>query len=264
MQRMNYGIPPRQSQMAPNPVPAPSQTPSYAEVVPVQTAPQQAPVAPTQQVAQQPQQAAGRFMEFAGPVGPAPNQMRPSVAPTPVPSQTQAPTGAPYTPVAPKPLFTPTAAPAPKSQSRRHLPKVRWALVVVGTLLLIAGLGRWVTAGSTAHDAIAVGAVSANDGNSMTIQFTADDGKMHKFTGKSSASLIPGSAVEVAYRSGAPEASARRVSVVQQAHNLGVAIAAAGVALLIVAGLWFFANFLKNGSSRRSPAAPITVPAATA
>jgi hypothetical protein len=110
-------------------------------------------------------------------------------------------------------------------------------LLVVAGLLVLGGLARWATAGSTSGNLIAAGAVSANDGSTMTIQFTADDGQMHKFTNKSNNSLIPGSAVQVAYRSGAADNNAKQVAPIKAAHTLGTSLLVTGIALGIFAGL---------------------------
>lgn len=110
-------------------------------------------------------------------------------------------------------------------------------MLVIAGLLLIAGLTRWATAGSTAGDIIAAGAVSANDGSVMTIQFTADDGQLHKFTNKSNASLIPGSAVQVAYRSGAADKSAKQVAPINAARSLAMSLIVAGSVLALLSGL---------------------------
>lgn len=284
MQRANYGIPARQSAMQAQPM----SRPAAPMTQPVVAQPQVAPVTPIGQaaramqplVAAPPQPAApaapqptGRYMDMAGPVRqqqPTPTQPQPAPMQQPV-AATQAPTrptmdamqpAAAQQSQAPRPLFTNSPQPAaPKEATKltKSLPKLRLGFAVAAAILVLVGGGRLITAGSTTGNNIAVGAVAANDGHTMTIQFTADDGKMHKFTSKSSASLIPGTAVEIAYRSGAPEASAKRVSVIKQAHNIGLAILSLGIVLFIGLGLWFFARAMKN-IDRNKPKTSLTTP----
>jgi hypothetical protein len=164
----------------------------------------------------------------------------------------------------PQPLYSNRpSAPASDTEPAKGggwLPKLRLALLIVGTLLVVGGAGRWLTAGSTSGDLIAAAAVAANDGNSMTIQFTANDGQMHKFTTKSDRTLIPGSAVQVAYRSGAPDTSAKRVEPIAAAHSLGVSLMITGAALLLTAGV--LALFIRRQIKHPKPASiakPVTV-----
>jgi hypothetical protein len=160
--------------------------------------------------------------------------------PAPVPAPAPIQQTQPAQP-SPQPLYSNTPRPAatPVSQEKAHniLPKLRLVLLVVGVLLMLAGTARWASAGSTSGNLISAGAVSANDGTTMTIQFTADDGQMHKFTNKSDSALIPGSAVEVAYKSGAADKSAKRVAPIKAAHSLGISLLVTGVVLGLFAGL---------------------------
>lgn len=226
VQRGNYGIPPRQS--APNP-----SGPRSMDIMPPRPAtPRPTPVQP---VVQQP-------------IAVAPTQSAVVAEQIAVP------------PASPQPLYTSTPRPINRPVQRgrmdRLLPKLRLALVIVASLLVLTGLARWATAGSISGDLIAAGAVSANDGNTMTIQFTADDGQLHKFTNKSNAALIPGTAVQVAYRSGAPDNSAKQVAPIKAAHSLGVSLFVTGVILGILAGL---ATLIMHRP--RSSTAPLAKPA---
>jgi hypothetical protein len=135
------------------------------------------------------------------------------------------------------------------------------ALVIVAGLLSIAGLARWATAGSTTGMTAAVGAVAANDGRTMTIQFTADDGKIHKFTAGSEAKLIPGTAVEVAFRPGAADASVVRVAVVKGNKNIGMSLFLAGVVLFAASGGVIGIKKLRQKSKQNptSLTTPVTV-----
>lgn len=140
------------------------------------------------------------------------------------------------------------------------LPKLRLVLLVVAALLALGGATRWITAGSTAGNLIAAGAIAANDGNTMTVQFTANDGEIHKFTDKSDSELIPGKGVQVAYRSGAPDNSAKRVEPIQASRSLGVSLFVTGAVLLLAAGVVTLLMRRNRKYSRpASIAKPVTV-----
>jgi hypothetical protein len=144
-----------------------------------------------------------------------------------------------------QPLFSAspvTQASKPKRRYGHLLPLARVALIVLAALLLIGGIGRWATAGSTSGNTVAVVAVVLNDGKKMTIQFTADDGLLHKFSAKSQAKLIPGTAIQVAYRPGAADNTVKQVAVVQHAHNLGVALFSVGLLLAIISAVMIFVH----------------------
>ncbi|MDB5169970.1 MAG: hypothetical protein JWN82_366 [Candidatus Saccharibacteria bacterium] len=234
VQRGNYGIPPRR--------PAPLAQPAGPRMMDIVPGQRMRPVAP-----------------IPTPVTPPPP------VPASVPSQSAAMAEQiSVTRPAPRPLYTNTPAPAAqpelRRQQRRILPKLRLALLVVATLLTLGGIIRWATAGSISNDLIAAGAVSANDGNSMTIQFTADDGKLHKFTDKSNSKLIPGSALQVAYRSGAADNSAKQVAPIQSAHSLGVSLFLTGVLLLAASGIVTLAMHRKPKTVHTASVAhPVTV-----
>ncbi len=251
IQRGSYGLPPRRpaAPITQSPAVQPQATPTYT-----QTAPSPRPAAPV---------GTPQFMDFA-PRPSAPSAPQPTVA-TPLFTANPQPVQPLETP-AQRPLFTPSqnkAASTPKSEKHHRHMRVQRAIKVVLTVfavvLLIGGIGRFISAGSTANDTIAVGAVSANDGRSMTIQFTATDGKLHKYSTPSNRDLIPGSAVEIAYRSGAPEATARQVSTVKSARNLGVITTMAGIACLALIGILFSVEKLKDRSRHR--ASPLTTTA---
>lgn len=129
-------------------------------------------------------------------------------------------------------------------------------MLIVAALLSIGGIARWATAGSTKGHIIAVGAVKANDGYKMTIQFVADDGQLHKFTAKSQAELIPGTALEVAYRSGAPETTAKQVGLIKQTRSLGLNLLLLGIGLFAALGIVSLVQRLRH----RKPAEPLTTP----
>lgn len=199
LQRSNYGIPPRQSV-------APTPGPRHMDIAPMPSRPAPTPV-------------------------PAPAPLAIPEAPATYSSVRQ--------PEAP--LFTatkPTAAPSTKKSYRPAVVRaVRWACLTVGTVALLGGAGRLATAGSISGYTVAVGAVTANDGHSMNVQYTANDGELHHFTiSHSVASMVPGTSLQVAYRPGAPDATVRQVSVVQSHHNLGMQLVATGVVLLIIGG----------------------------
>lgn len=210
VQRANYGIPPRQT------APLTSGPRSMDIMAPRRPTAPAAPAAPTPR-------------PVAQPIATAPSQSSVVAQQIAIP------------PTQPRPLYTNTPAPAaaPADQRKKHgvLPKLRLALVVVGALLLVSGGARWATAGSTAGNLIAAGAVSANDGSTMTIQFTANDGELHKFTNKSNAALIPGSAVQVAYKSGAADKTAKQVGPIESARSLGISLLVTGAVLVVFAGL---------------------------
>ncbi|CAN5126470.1 hypothetical protein BH09PAT3_BH09PAT3_3970 [soil metagenome] len=244
VQRGNYGIPARQITQPQPPAPKP-----VAQAAP----PIQQPVT----------QSSSRFMDVtAPPARPAPIQQPPAAA-TPVAPATPPPLEKPLVSQPPRPLFVTAPHPSHSIEEKSNkghsvLPKVRLGLLVLAVLLSIGGLGRWATAGSTANDIIAVGAVAANDGKTMTIQFTANDGLMHKFTEKSNGKMIPGTAVELAYRSGAPEASVRQVAVVKSAHDLGVGLFMLGVLLFAAAGI--ITLVLRHRAKVLRSRAPLTTP----
>lgn len=222
VQRGNYGIPPRQ--FAPG---APARP--MARPLPPQPDTRSMDIIPPRPV-QTP------LVQHVPPTA----SFRPAPRPTPSPSASAAEQVSVVS-SAPQPLYinrpAPEPAPVDQEESRGVLPKVCLALVVLAALLVLGGGVRWITAGSTAGDLIAAAAVAANDGTAMTIQFTANDGQMHKFTAKSDAKLIPGSAVQVAYKSGAPENSAQLVGPIQAARSLGIKLAAAGAVLFLAAGV---------------------------
>lgn len=252
IQRGNYGTPSRVGSLQPmtQPTPQPAQVTAPApqlvrEIQPIfASAPQPTAPNPVASYAQQrpaPAPNGPQFMDFA-PSRPATT----SSAQPPIFRQ------APEQPVAveeKRPLFTPSTAAREDRQPSHHANKfklVKGSLLGLAAVLIIAGGVRFVSAGNTTNDTIAVGAVSANDGRSMTIQFTATDGKLHKYSTASNRDLIPGSAVEVAYRSGAPEATVRQVSIVKDGRNMGILIAAAGVVCLSALGIIATAGRIKN------------------
>lgn len=244
-------IEPTVSTPPPQPVAAPAPTPVVAQpAAPAPPRPVTAPSSP-------------QFMDFAPrPSSQAQPQAQPQIQT--ISAQRQPlPEPQPVTPTLDqRPLFTPSAEPVAKTPQHNHKPKmlsvVRIGLICVTAILLIAGVVRFTSAGSTAKDTIAVGAVSANDGRSMTIQFTATDGKVHKFSTKSNRDLIPGTAVEVAYRSGAPEATVRQVSIVKQNRNFGITLILAGFVTLASFGVVNLAIRIKNRDKRHG--APLTKP----
>ncbi len=251
VQRGNYGIPPRQA--------AP-----------------QAQVQPQPQPMARPMQSGPRSMDIMTPRPAQPSQPQPAtsqpVAPAPQPVPVTADPSEPaadteqvlVTQSPSRPLFTNKPAvetqPVEALKSGGLLPKVRLALLVVGALLTLGGAARWITAGSTSSDLIAAGAVAANDGNTMTIQFTANDGAMHKFTTKSDSKLTPGTGVEVAYKSGAADNGAKRVAPIKAAHGMGIFLMITGVVILLVAGATslLMRRQPKHGK-RASIATPVTV-----
>ena len=230
MQRANYGIPPRRADTSTTAVPQVSEQPV-------------APAPP-----------GGRFMDIASTQRPITSVNHPTPA-----QQAAVPAATTLAGTGPqKPLFSSAPQPQLASQStgkvkavrrNRLVSKIRLSVMIVAALLVVGGAARWLTAGSTANSLVAVGAVSRNDESTMIIQFTANDGQLHKFTTKSNAALVPGTAVEVAYRSGAPDTSARQVSVIKQARNLGMELLGTGLGLLIIAGIW--ALIARNRSRRQ-------------
>lgn len=235
MQRANYGIPPRQSA----PIQPQTAGPRMMDV----TAPAPRPVQPMQQ---------------AQPVAaPQPPAYQPMAQPAPV-----VPTTAPVQ--RPEPMFSPTqsAHTAQKAvKKHRIISKFRYVFLFVGALLTIGGIVRYATAGNISGYTIAVGAVTANDGKKTSIQFTADDGKLHRFTvQESKRNEIPGTAMEVAYQTGAADATVKRVSVVKSAHSLGVQMLAAGILFLAIGGIWSFVHYRKNRPAQvqQSQAVPVT------
>lgn len=226
VQRGNYGVPIRQSQ---------TPRPQMMDVI-----------APERQ-APKPQ--------------PAPTVLAPATQAAPTQPRTE-PTPA-YQPTQPQPLFST----APKRQehpsetvkpNRNWTPKIMVSLFIIGGLLVLGGAGRFVMAGSTTGHTIAVGAVSANDGRSMTIQFTADDGLMHKFVVDSNKTMIPGTATEIAYRSGAPETSAKQVSLVHDGRAQGVILSMIGTVLLATGGVLLVTTRLRTHNSHQTK--PLTTP----
>ena len=248
VQRGNYGLPPRQPQAS---------TPTAAQpmVRPAQPGPRSMDIM-VPRPAQPPR-----------PQAPTPNPVAPSPEPTPpTPAPSSSATVAEQISVtapASRPLYTnqPVAEPVPAQaiQSGGALPKVRLALLILGALLLLGGAARWLTAGSTSGDLIAAGAIAANDGDKMTVQFTANDGQMHKFIDKSDSKLTPGSAVQVAYRSGAPDNSAKRVEPIKAAHSMGIWLMATGIVLLLGAGIVTFLLRRPRQAQPASIAKPVTV-----
>lgn len=273
IQRGNYGISARPATPQPQPLqrPAMQSAPVSQPVAPAAPQPTQAPIAPAVQsvvTAPRPVSATPQFMDFAPsrPVAAAQptalTQQHTALAPA---FDVMSPTAG-LTTEEKRPLFTPSATAAPQKEQKtgKHLKKVtviKYGLASVAIILLIAGGVRFTSAGNTSGDTIAVGAVSANDGRSMTIQFTATDGKLHKFSTASNRSLIPGTAVELAYRSGAPEATVRQVSVIKDGRNMGMLIVMAGVALLAVVGIMVSISKLKDRNKRNgsSLTTPVTV-----
>ncbi len=238
MQRANYGIPPRQMDFAARPAVAAPQpvAPAAPVVTPTQVAtPQPKPVF---QPAQS-QPVGPRTMDI---MSPRPTTVTTSSAPF-VATATPTPAIASPEPARPAPILTAARQaaqpePQPAKRSRGLLPKVRLGLLVIGAVLLLGGIVRWTTAGSTNGDIIAVGAVTANDTKTIDMQFTAQDGRLHKYSVKAHDSkLIPGTAVQLAYQSGAPDATVKRVSIIEAGHKLGVTLVVLGLAGLFSAGV---------------------------
>ena len=226
VQRGNYGIPPRQ------PMQQPAQT--FADIAPPRpahpiTQPVQVPTPP--QPVQQPIQ-------------------QPTASPKPSPIQPPQPISAPVQPIFQTPTAAQQSAAAPvKKESfiKKLVPKLQLVLLIVGVLLLIGGGARYMTAPNIDADTIAVGAVAANDGRQMTIQFTADDGKMHKLNQPGNfPELKPGSAVQIAYRAGAPDTTAKRVDQVKSVKSQGLSLLIAGGSLLSVGLAVWFIRFIRN------------------
>lgn len=263
VQRGNYGIPPRQAQAGTTPqvmdVSAPGSstvaTPDTLTPVtpnPAVAQPVSPPVAPAEPMIAAPAAVASEApaQPVASVIDVASTQTVATSQPTPAPP---APVAAAETPSlpgasAPTPLFTPSRAlqekedkkSAKSAGQRGLLRKVGLVCTMVGVLLVAGGVARWITAGSTGGKVVAVGAVSANDGGSYTVQFTADDGQVHKFTRhQKSTSLIPGTAVQVAYQSGAPDKTVVMVSDVKNAHQLATTLLLVG-GVLTVAGVVIF------------------------
>lgn len=243
VQRGNYGIPPRQ------PMQQPAQT--FTDIAPPRpaqpiTQPVQAPRPPQSGMQPQP--------TFAQPVAPPqPVQQpiqQPTASPRPAPIQPPQPISAPVQPI----FQTPTAAQQSAAVSvknegfiKKLVPKLQLVLLIVGVLLLIGGGARYMTAPNIDADTIAVGAVAANDGRQMTIQFTADDGKMHKLNQPGNfPELKPGSAVQIAYRAGAPDTTAKRVDQVKSVKSQGLSLLIAGGSLLSVGLVVWFIRFIRN------------------
>lgn len=188
------------------------------------------------------------------PVAPAPIA---PVAPTPAPAPTpvmQSPT-APVAPVqqeqvvssapAQQPLFSNVAEQSQPTTVKKHrklVPIISLVVIGLSILLILGGGVRLATAGSISGKKIAAGAVISNDGSSMIIQFVAEDGKMHKFTTGSNDAYIPGSAVEVAYRSGAADTTGKQVAPIKAARNNGIIMMAAGAVLGSIATVVYFAT----------------------
>lgn len=241
VQRGNYGIPTRQVPVAP------VQPSGPAPAMPPQPGPRLMDVA-----VPRPSQPAQPTQQPTQPVGSPVSMQNPGV-PTPaaaIPAQ-------PTFNATPKAVEEKANKPA---KLKLILSKLCLVLLIVGALISLVGIARWATAGSIANDTIAVGAVTANDGNTISIQFTADDGQLHKFTihGNQSA-LIPGTAVQVAYQPGAPDHTAKQVSKVKSAHNLGVSLFFTGVLLLIVGGgLGLFVRRHTSHKSTTARATPVT------
>lgn len=261
VQRANYGlpsrpVPPTVSQPV-QPQPVQATVPALPVTVPVTPQPQPTPSAFTARPV-----AAQSMADVAAP--------RPSVVPVTPPSQpivTQAVSAtstvaASHVPSAQQPLFTnapqANAAAAP-SRLHRHMPTLRMVVLVIGVLIAVIGIGRWATAGSTSGQIIAVGAVSKNDGNSMTIQFTATDGQLHRFTSASNEEYIPGTAVQVAYRAGAPDKTVQQVAVVENAHALGVRLFLLSLLFFGIAGVMTFV--IRRRLAKRQAHLPVPVTA---
>lgn len=279
LQRGNYGLPPRPVAVtrpaSPTPLPSPVPQPITAPAASAPVTPTITPSLPSM-TRPMPPSNSPQFMDVTPPTRPAFSPRTPiSITPPPpaapiaMPTQDIAPqapvgVGAPLA-AAQRPLFTPAPTQVPAQPSSRHLrervlhPILHYGLIGIGVLLIVAGGIRFISAGNTSGDTVAVGAVSANDGRSMTIQFTATDGKLHKFSEASDRKLIPGSAVEIAYRSGAPEATARQVAVVKAARNLGLIIIMSGIASLAVAGVAAAVNRVRTRNKRRSKPLTTTV-----
>lgn len=183
------------------------------------------------------------------------------VTPTaPAPTSDVKPIPEPQPPLR-QPIFTSNPVPVEEPahhKKRELLPKLRVALLIVGAVLLVAGAARWITAGSTAGHIIAVGAVAANNGETMTIQFTADDGQLHKFTTGSDEKLIPGTSLQVAYRSGAADNSVKRVAPIESAKRLGTSMAIGGIALLALGGAVTLALHRQPKHANVAVAQPVT------
>ncbi len=264
MQRANYGIPARQS----TPLQQPAQGQPMMDVIapaprPAQPAPVQpvAAVPPQPQPQQQPYQAAPQPVQ---PMQPVPPVQQPVAVPQPVAAAptpalpTTAPLGQ-----RPAPMFTAnqsTQAPQKPRKEHRIIPKFRFVFLVIGLLLTIGGAARIATAGDVSGYVVAVGAVTANDGRKTSIQFTADDGKLHHFTVQGSKrNQIPGTAIEVAYQSGASDATVKQVAIVKSAHNLGVEMLSAGILFLAIGTVWVFVHHRKNrpAAVQQSQAVPV-------
>lgn len=248
VQRANYGLPPRQPQAA-------APTPAQPIARPEQPGPRSMDI-----MAPRPTQPPRAQAPAPQPLAPTPAP--PAPAPSPSPAATVAEQISVTTPVS-QPLYTnqpvPEPTPVQATQSGGVLPKVRLALLILGVLLTLGGAARWLTAGSTSGDLIAAGAIAANDGENMTVQFTANDGQMHKFIDKSDSKLTPGSAVQVAYRSGAPDNSAKRVEPIKAAHSMGMWLMVTGIILLLGAGVVTLLLRRPRQAKPASIAKPVTV-----
>ncbi len=232
VQRGNYGIPARQ--MAP--------ARPFNDIAP----PQQSAPAPMQPVMQpvppvQPIQPPAPTYAQPAPAVPV-QQPQPMAAPAPQPIQT------PQQPIFQTPVAPVQAAPIKKQGFwPKLIPKLQLVLIIVGVLLTIGGVARLMTAPNIAANTIAVGAVSANDGSNITIQFTADDGKLHKLKQSGNfPKLIPGTAVQIAYQPGAPDTTAKQVDSVKAVKNQGTALAVAGGSLLTVGLIIWFVRFIRR------------------
>lgn len=243
VQRGNYGIPPRRSPSGPT--------------TPQTSMPQPQPAIPTQ---------TGPLMMDVAPRRPSVMMQQPQVQSTPVaaPQETAPITPAPVA-SSQTPLFNavPQHEKAPAKQAQpsklgKLAPKLKLAVLVFGVLLTLGGLGRLVTAPNIDGYTAGVAAVTANDSKVMTLQFTADDGKLHKFSANSNPEFIPGTAVEVAYRPGAADNTVKQVAVVKATRNLGITLMSLGGFLLIVSGIAAIVTY------RRRPKITAPTPVAVA
>lgn len=206
-------------------VPSPEPAEPQATATPVASQPTQ-PISP-KPVQAPPKPSGPQYMDFTGPTRKAPVQQ----TPTETPIQTTAPQR-------PTPNTT-TPQPKQTKQPAKHLHITRYLVLLVAIVFLGLGGARFATAGSTAGLTPVVGAVKSNNGNSMIIQFTGTDGKLHEHNAPSVASMTPGTAVELAYNP-SDTSNVVQTQTVSQARQLGLMLIAMGGALLVLAVLaWF-------------------------
>lgn len=215
VQRGNYGIPPRRA--------APTTTTAAGPLM--------MDVAPRRPAVQAPQT----------PLQPVVTQAAPSIAaPTPVTSSQT-----PLFSTAPQPEVA-TATKHKTSKLRKLAPKLKLVVLTLGILLTLGGLFRVLTAPNIDGYTAGVAAVTANDSKIMTLQFTADDGKLHKFSANSNPEFIPGTAVEVAYRPGAADNTVKQVAVVKATRNFGITLLSAGVILLLISAVTTIVTYRRH------------------